>query len=104
MDHELPDADRARILAQMTSDPRIKGVHQLRTRASGPYVHIQLHAELDPSLSLEQAHEVVVAAENRVLEAFPAADIIIHPDPEDRAEPHGGAFAETDRHGPSSTR
>jgi cation diffusion facilitator family transporter len=100
MDRELPDAERARIIASMTADPRVRGVHQLRTRASGPYVHIQLHAELDPDLSLEQAHQVVVAAENRVLEAFPAADIIIHPDPQDRAEPHGGAFAESDRHEP----
>jgi cation diffusion facilitator family transporter len=98
MDRELPDADRAMILNRMRADPRIRGVHQLRTRASGPYVHIQLHAELDPALSLEQAHQVVVAAENRVLEAFPAADIIIHPDPQDRAEPHGGAFAESDLH------
>ena len=98
MDHELPDADRAEILARMTADPRVRGVHQLRTRASGPYVHIQMHADLDPALSLEQAHTVMVAAENRVLEAFPAADIIIHPDPQDRAESHGGAFAEADRH------
>ena len=100
MDHELPDAERARILERMTADARILGVHQLRTRASGPYVHIQMHAELDPAMTLEQAHQVVVAAENRVLEAFPAADIIIHPDPQDRAEPHGGAFAESDRHEP----
>jgi divalent metal cation (Fe/Co/Zn/Cd) transporter len=56
---------------------------------------MQTHADLDPSLSLEAAHQVVVAAERRVLEAFPAADIIIHPDPRGRAEPHGGAFAET---------
>ena len=94
LDHELPDADRAEILARMTSDPRVKGVHQLRTRASGPYVHIQMHADLEASLSLEQAHEVVIEAENRVLEAFPAADIIIHQDPQDRAQAHGGAFAE----------
>lgn len=98
LDHELPDAARAEIVARMTSDPRVRGVHQLRTRASGPYVHIQLHADLDPDLSLEDAHHVVVSAENRVLEAFPAADIIIHPDPEDRAEAHGGAFAEEDLH------
>jgi ferrous-iron efflux pump FieF len=94
MDHELPDADRAQIVALMTADPRLTDVHQLRTRASGPYVHIQMHADLDPELSLEAAHEVVVAAERRVLEAFPAADIIIHADPRGRAEPHGGAFAE----------
>lgn len=96
LDHELPDADRAEIVSRMTSDPRVRGVHQLRTRSSGPYVHIQMHADLDPDLSLDQAHHVMVAAENRVLEAFPAADIIIHPDPQDRAEAHGGAFGESE--------
>jgi ferrous-iron efflux pump FieF len=95
MDHELPDEDRGRIHALMTADPRVKGIHQLRTRASGPYIHIQMHADLEPTLSLEEAHHVMVDAENRVLAAFPAADIIIHPDPRGRAEPHGGAFAET---------
>jgi len=94
MDHELPDEARQRIVALMTQDPRLTDVHQLRTRAAGPTVHIQMHADLDPELSLEHAHEVVVAAEKRVLEAFPSADIIIHADPRGRAEPHGGAFAE----------
>jgi len=94
MDHELPDEARARIVALMTEDPRLYDVHQLRTRASGPFVHIQMHADIDPSLSLVQAHELMVAAEKRVLDAFPAADIIIHPDPRGRAEPHGGAFGE----------
>ena len=95
MDRELPDQARARIVKLMTEDPRLTDVHQLRTRASGPFVHIQMHADLDPELSLETAHQVVVAAEKRVLEAFPAADIIIHADPRGRAEPHGGAFPET---------
>jgi len=96
MDHELPEKDRGRIIALMTADPRIQDVHQLRTRASGPYVHIQMHADLDPDSTLAAAHEAVVAAEKRVLEAFPAADIIIHADPRGRAEPHGGAFGETE--------
>jgi divalent metal cation (Fe/Co/Zn/Cd) transporter len=74
----------------------LTSVHQLRTRASGPVVHIQMHADLDPELSLETAHQVVVAAEKRVLDAFPSADILIHADPRGRAEAHGGAFAETD--------
>lgn len=94
MDHELPDPDRALILALMLKDDRIKGVHGLRTRASGPIVHIQLHADLDPDCSLAEAHAAVVDAERRVLGAFPAADIIIHPDPRGRAEPHDGPFAE----------
>jgi len=94
MDHELAEESRARIVQLMTEDPRVADVHQLRTRASGPFIHIQMHADLDPSMTLVQAHEVMVAAENRVLTAFPAADIIIHPDPYGQAEPHGGAFSE----------
>jgi len=97
MDHELPDEARATIVKLMTEEPGITDVHQLRTRASGPYVHIQMHAGLDPGLSLVQAHHLMVAAEKRVLEAFPAADIIIHPDPDGQAEPHGGAFGEFNR-------
>jgi divalent metal cation (Fe/Co/Zn/Cd) transporter len=53
-----------------------------------------MHVDLDPQLTLEAAHKVIVAAEERVLGAFPQADIIIHADPRGRAEPHGGAFAE----------
>ncbi|MDP1630737.1 MAG: cation diffusion facilitator family transporter [Caulobacter sp.] len=96
MDRELPEEDRATILALMTQDRRITDVHQLRTRASGPYIHIQMHADLDPDSTLAEAHSAVVAAEKRVLEAFPSADIIIHPDPRGQAEPHGGAFGEVE--------
>lgn len=97
MDHELPDDARARIVSLITDDPRLTDVHQLRTRASGPYVHMQMHVDLDPDLTLEAAHEVIVAAEKRILEVYPAADILIHADPRGRAEPHGGAFAEASR-------
>jgi cation diffusion facilitator family transporter len=94
LDHELPADQRAEIVRLASDDGRLSGVHQLRTRASGPYVHMQMHVDLDPEMSLESAHKVVVAAEKRILERFPAADIIIHADPRGRAEPHGGAFAE----------
>jgi cation diffusion facilitator family transporter len=94
MDQELPAADRARIVDLVTRDPRLTDVHQLRTRASGPYVHMQMHVDLDPLLTLEDAHRVIVEAERRLLEAFPMADILIHPDPRGLAEPHGGAFSE----------
>ena len=94
MDRELPEEERTRIVQLATVDPRILGVHQLRTRASGPYVHMQMHADLAADISLAEAHTIMVAAENRLLEAFPSADIIIHPDPRGLAEKHGGVFAE----------
>ncbi|WP_454761877.1 cation diffusion facilitator family transporter [Caulobacter segnis] len=95
MDTELPEEDRAKILALATADPRILGIHQLRTRASGPYIHMQMHADLAADISLAEAHTIMVEAENRLLEAFPAADILIHPDPRGKAEPHGGLFAQS---------
>ena len=73
MDHELPGDARARIVGLVTEDARVTDVHQLRTRASGPYVHMQMHVDLDPDLTLEAAHQVIVAAENRVLAAGSAA-------------------------------
>ena len=96
MDRELPDEDREKIVALATADPNVLGVHQLRTRASGPYIHIQMHADLAGDISLAEAHAIIVAAENRVLAAFPAADLIIHGDPRGLAEKHGGLFAEVE--------
>jgi cation diffusion facilitator family transporter len=94
LDKELPKDARARIVELVRRDGQVTGVHQLRTRAAGPFVHMQMHVDLDPSLSLDAAHRVIVDAEKRVLEDFPSADIIIHADPRGRAEPHGGAFPE----------
>ena len=94
MDRELGDEDRALIKALVAGDPDVGGVHQLRTRAAGPFVHIQMHVDLAPDLSLAEAHHIVVRAESRLLQAFPAADVLIHADPIGLAEPHGGVFGE----------
>jgi len=96
MDRELSDEDRYRIQTAAAADPRVLDVHGLRTRASGPFVHIQLHLDLDPQLTLEAAHEVLIGAETRILAIFPAADILIHPNPRGRAAPHRGPLAEAD--------
>ena len=98
MDRELPDDERARILDLLTADPRIGGAHQLRTRASGPNIHVQAHMDFDADTPLALVHTLMVEAEARVLAAFPTADILIHPDPRGVAEPHGGAFGDAPRH------
>ncbi len=91
MDRELPNEAREKIIELVTQDGRIKAVHNLRTRASGPTIHIQLHADLDPEMTLIAAHEAIVEAEERLLAVFPSADVIIHPDPKGSPE-HGGSF------------
>ena len=95
VDKALPDADRVAITTAVLADPRISGVHQLRTRMAGSVVMIQMHVDLDPALTLDAAHAIVVEAENRILAAFPKADILIHPDPRALGDSYPGVFADT---------
>ena len=89
MDRELSEDERKMIRARVMSDPRVRALTNLRTRAAGPNLHMQMRLDLDPSLSLQDAHDVVVAAETRLMSAFPAADILIHPHPAGCAQVHG---------------
>jgi ferrous-iron efflux pump FieF len=81
MDHELPEADRARIKSVVMRHDQVLSLHDLRTRAAGVSTFIQFHIELDPEISLMRAHEVSDAVERDLLVAFPKAEIIIHQDP-----------------------
>jgi len=81
MDHELPDADRARIEAIVMAHPEVRDMHDLRTRAAGVHSFIQLHLELDPQMRLLRAHEISDAVEHELCQAFPNAEVIIHQDP-----------------------
>lgn len=89
LDRELPDSDRTRITALAEADKRVLRIHDLRTRTSGPYIHVQFHADVDPGMTVEEAHKILVAAENRIRASFPTADIIVHADPKGAAPPHG---------------
>lgn len=95
MDRELPEPDREEILAIARQHPKVRHVHELRTRSSGAQKFIQMHLVLDHTLSLLEAHRIADDVEKAVEAAFPGADIIIHEDPEGVAEFHppvGGAL------------
>jgi ferrous-iron efflux pump FieF len=87
MDRELPDEERARIRALAEAHPEVKSVHELKTRSAGPISFIQMHLEMDGDMSLAHAHEVSDEVEATIREAFPAAEILIHQDPEGVEEP-----------------
>jgi len=87
LDRAVPETDRAAVIHAVLADPRISGVHQLRTRMAGQVMMVQMHVDLDPDLTLDAAHAIVVEAETRVLSHFPAADILIHADPRGRVCP-----------------
>jgi ferrous-iron efflux pump FieF len=83
MDRELPEEERSRIRAVILNHPGVLGIHDLRTRASGPQIFIQCHIELDSGLSLLQAHAIADEVEDQLRRTFPEAEVIVHQDPHD---------------------
>lgn len=81
LDRSASEADQIAVTTAVLADPRITGVHALRTRMAGSTVMIQMHVDLDPALTLDAAHAIVEAAEARIHAALPDSDVLIHPDP-----------------------
>lgn len=81
MDKELPEAVRNRIKDIIKRHPDVLGFHDLRTRKSGMVIHISFDVEIDPELSLKDAHDIVRALEEDLIDDYPHAEIIIHKDP-----------------------
>lgn len=81
MDRELPNESRLQIMEIALSDSRVLGIHDLRTRSAGSQDFIQMHLDMDETLSLLEAHEVANDVEVALQAAFPHAEIIIHQDP-----------------------
>lgn len=81
LDREVDDEIRAHLMMLVTKDPRVLGVHDFRTRQSGNTLYVQLHLDLDGELSLNRAHAIADAAEQRIKCAYEGADVIVHQDP-----------------------
>jgi len=92
LDRELPDTTREIITARVLDHPGVMGMHDLRTHKSGMRVFMSFDIELDPSLLLYHAHEIVRQVEHELLTQFPNAEILIH------ADPHGDTY--DTRHNP----
>lgn len=81
MDKEFSEAARETIFNITMGNPQVRGLHDLKTRSAGLRDFIQLHIEVDPELSLRDAHLAATEVEAAIGEAFPDAEIIINVDP-----------------------
>lgn len=81
MDRELPDEDRQKVRQIALAHAGVHAIHDVRSRLSGTTPFIQLHIEMQPDLTLHQAHVISDAVEAKVKAAFPGAEVIIHQDP-----------------------
>lgn len=81
MDREFGPDEREAIFNLVMESPGVKGLHELKTRASGRDRFIQMHIEVDGNLTVRQAHFIANEVEATLGEAFPDTEIIIHVDP-----------------------
>ncbi len=81
MDHEIDHNARAQIVSIVTQHPNALGYHDMRTRRSGTRIFVQLHLELEATLTLAEAHAIADKVERDIAALFDDAEVIIHEDP-----------------------
>lgn len=81
LDREIDEGTRDEILTIIRFCPGVDDVHDLRTRRSGDKTLVSFDIEVDPSLSLLDAHDIARNVEEKILETIPQAEIMIHIDP-----------------------
>jgi ferrous-iron efflux pump FieF len=82
MDKEWPEDQRAAFLDVAARSPGLKGIHDFRTRRAGAHDFAQFHMEVDRTLTVAAAHDVVENVERRLRDVFPRVEVLIHLDPE----------------------
>ena len=87
MDKSLPDSMLGEIQTLVLSHEGVKGIHKLRTHSTGRVKFIQFHIDLDENLTLKEAHAISQLVEDRIMETYEGADVVIHQDPVTINEP-----------------
>jgi ferrous-iron efflux pump FieF len=81
MDKQVKEEDFLAIQSIIKAHEGIVGYHDLKTRAAGSKIFIQLHVELEDHLNVKQAHDIVESLEQKLEGEFEHASVIIHMDP-----------------------
>lgn len=96
IDTGLPAEEVAAIRQTLLATPGVEDLHELRTRRMAHRVFVDVHIQVDGSITVAAGHEIGELARRRVLDAHPEVlDVLIHLDPEDDSmnirEHHDGA-------------
>ncbi len=76
-----PSGMEQRIAAAAATVPGVRDCHQIRIRASGPRLFVDLHVLVDGAQTLTEAHDLTERIETAIREIAPQADVTVHPEP-----------------------
>jgi cation diffusion facilitator family transporter len=83
MDAADPDDERA-VLAILDDEVRagaIAGHHKVRVRSNGPFRWVDMHLQVDPTLTVAESHDIASRIEGRIERAFGRANATAHVEP-----------------------
>ena len=81
LDEEFSKEEKNKIIHIINEFPEILGIHDLKTRTAGSKKFIQFHIEINGTTTLLKAHDVSEAIIDKICQAFPESEVIIHQDP-----------------------
>ena len=81
MDSAVDSNEVQAIRKTLRETPGVRGVHDLRTRKMGDMVVVDVHLEVESTLSVEAGHTIAVNARARVLQRHRVLDVMTHVDP-----------------------
>ena len=81
MDRAMDDEEAAAIRKTLQDTPGIQDLHDIRTRKIGKMIVVDVHIELDVSLSVDAGHDIAVDARSRVLQGHRELNLMTHVDP-----------------------
>lgn len=87
MDRAIDEQEQHEIVRTLNETPGVLGVHDVRTRKMGDMVLVDVHIEVDRTLTVEQGHEIGVSARAAVLHRHRVLDLLTHIDPVDPPKP-----------------
>jgi cation diffusion facilitator family transporter len=83
MDRGVDEQELQEIVRTLNTTPGVLGVHDVRTRKMGDMVMVDAHIEVDRTLTVEQGHDIAVAAREAVMHRHRVLDLMAHVDPVD---------------------
>ena len=82
MDRGADEETLEQITNTLITTPGVQGVHDLKTRRAGDYLLVDVHLEIKGELTVNQSHDIVVNAHDRVLKQHAQIlSVMIHVDP-----------------------
>ena len=81
MDRSADDEEVESIRQTLLETPGVGGAHDLRTRKMGDMIVVDVHIEIDASITVEAGHDIAVLARQRVMQRHRVLNVMTHVDP-----------------------